>query len=54
MTQTEENVLSGRKKAAILLISLGTQNAIKILKFLKEDEIEQVTLEIAGVGKIED
>lgn len=54
MTHTEDNILLGGKKAAILLISLGTQNAIKILKYLREDEIEQVTFEIANVGKIED
>lgn len=50
----QNEILSGRKKAAILLVSLGTQNAIKILKHLKEDEIEQVTIEIASIGKVEE
>jgi flagellar motor switch protein FliG len=48
-----DNALTGRKKAAVLLISIGTQNAIKVLKFLKEEEIEQVTVEIANAGKID-
>ncbi|NLG52657.1 MAG: flagellar motor switch protein FliG [Clostridiales bacterium] len=48
-----DNALTGRKKAAVLLISIGTQNAIKVLKFLKEEEIEQVTVEIANAGEID-
>lgn len=46
--------ITGIRKAAILLVSLGTKNAIRILQHLNEDEIEQVTLEIASVGKIEE
>ncbi|GIM47799.1 flagellar motor switch protein FliG [Collibacillus ludicampi] len=45
--------LSGRQKAAILLISLGPEMSAKIFKHLREDEIEQLTLEIANVRKIE-
>lgn len=39
--------LDGIQKAAILLITLGPEKAAGIFKHLKEDEIEQLTLEIA-------
>jgi len=52
MSQLES--ISGKKKAAILLISVGSQNAIKLLKHLKDEEIEQVTMEIASLNKIAD
>ena len=45
--------LTGREKAAILLISLGTDRASQIYKHLKEEEIEQLTLEIANLRKID-
>jgi len=45
--------LSGKEKAAILLVSLGMEKASEIYKHLKEDEIEQLTMEIANLRKIE-
>ena len=45
--------LSGRQKAAILLISLGPEVSAQIFKHLREDEIEQLTLEIANVRKVD-
>lgn len=45
--------LSGREKAAILLVALGTDRASNIYKYLNEDEIEQLTLEIANLRKID-
>ncbi|NDI33392.1 flagellar motor switch protein FliG [Chengkuizengella sediminis] len=45
-------LLSGRQKAAILLISLGTETSAEVFKHLKEEEIEQLTLEIANVRKV--
>lgn len=45
--------LSGREKAAILLVALGTERASNIYKYLREDEIEQLTLEIANLRKID-
>lgn len=39
--------LSGKQKAAAIIISLGADDASKIYKFLKEDEIEQLTYEIS-------
>ncbi len=43
--------INGRQKAAHLLISLGPEKSAKIFRHLKEDELEQVTLEIANVRK---
>ncbi|MGE5421727.1 MAG: flagellar motor switch protein FliG [Ignavibacteriales bacterium] len=44
--------LGGKQKAAHLLIALGPERSSKIFKFLKEEELEQVTLEIANVRKV--
>ena len=46
------SLLSGKKKAAILLISLGQETAANIFKKLKEEEIEVLTLEIANQKKV--
>ncbi len=43
---------TGRQKAAMLLITLGPEKAAKIFKYLKEEEIEQLTLEIANIRAI--
>ncbi len=45
--------ISNRQKAAILLISLGPEVAANVYKHLREDEIEQLTLEIATLRKVE-
>lgn len=39
--------LTGKQKAAAIIISLGAEDASRIYKFLKEDEIEQLTYEIS-------
>jgi len=44
--------LTGREKAAILLITLGPEKSAQIFKHLKEDEIEQLTLEIANISAV--
>ncbi|MCL1989026.1 MAG: flagellar motor switch protein FliG [Firmicutes bacterium] len=44
--------LTGREKAAILLIALGPEKSAKIFKHLKEEEIEALTLEIANTSTI--
>ena len=43
---------TGKEKAAMLLISLGPEKSAKIFKYLKEEEIEQLTLEIANIRTI--
>lgn len=50
MTSTE---LTGKQKAAIILISLGSELSAKILKNFREDEIEDLTLEIANIRRID-
>ncbi len=47
------NELTGKQKAAILMVSLGPDVSASIYKHLSEDEIEQLTLEISSVRKIE-
>ncbi len=42
----------GVQKSAILLIALGPEKSAKIFKHLKEDEIEQLTLEIANTSSV--
>ncbi|MDW0109232.1 flagellar motor switch protein FliG [Sporosarcina aquimarina] len=45
--------MSGKQKAALLLISLGPEVSASIYKHLSEEEIERLTLEISGVRKVE-
>ena len=45
--------VGGREKAAILLVALGQDFAAQVFRHLKEEEIEQVTLQIAAVRKVE-
>ncbi|GEL06654.1 flagellar motor switch protein FliG [Salisediminibacterium halotolerans] len=45
--------LTGKEKAAILLISLGPDVSAHVYRHLSEEEIEKLTLEIAGVRKVE-
>jgi len=44
--------LTGREKAAILLITLGPEKSAQVFKHLKEDEIEALTLEIANISAV--
>ncbi len=44
--------MSGLEKAAVLLISLGPEKSVNVFKHLKEDEIEQLTLEIANTRSV--
>jgi len=45
--------LSGKEKAAILLIALGKEYSSKIFKHLRDDEIEQLTLDITNVRRVD-
>lgn len=44
--------ISGIQKAAILLIALGPERSAQVFKHLKDDEIEQLTLEIANTKSV--
>lgn len=50
--QTTRNGIAGRQKAAVLLVSLGTELSSAILRHLGEEEIELVALEIANLPKV--
>lgn len=47
-----KNGLDGIQKSAILLIALGPEKSAQIFKHLREDEIEQLTLEIANTSSV--
>jgi len=53
VAKASAQTLSGRQKAAILLISLGPEVSAQIFKHLRDEEIEQLTLEIANVRKVD-
>ncbi len=44
--------MTGVEKAAVLLIALGPEKSSMIFKHLREDEIEQLTLEIANTRSV--
>ncbi|MCQ2517370.1 MAG: flagellar motor switch protein FliG [Lachnospiraceae bacterium] len=52
MARKEEDKISGIQKAAVLLISLGPEKSAMIFKHLKEEEIEELTLEIANTRSV--
>lgn len=52
MAKAAEDKISGLQKAAILLIALGPERSAAIFRHLKEEEIEELTLEIANTRSI--
>ncbi|MGI6142455.1 MAG: flagellar motor switch protein FliG [bacterium] len=44
--------LSGKEKAAIALITLGPELSAEVFKHMREDEIEELTLEIASMRRV--
>lgn len=44
--------INGAQKAAAVIIALGADTASKIYKYLKEDEVEQLTYEIARMSHL--
>lgn len=44
---------TGRQKAAIFLVTIGSDLSSEIFKYLREDEIEKLTFEIARLEKVE-
>lgn len=48
----KSNEMMGIQKVAILLIALGPEKSATIFKHLKEDEIEELTLEIANTRSV--
>ncbi len=52
MARMGEERITGLQKAAILLISLGPERSAGVFKHLKEEEIEELTLEIANTRSV--
>lgn len=44
--------LNGNQKVAVLLISLGVDSASNVLKSLRDDEVEEISLEIAKMKNV--
>jgi len=53
MAKKDQKELTGKQKAAILLISLGPDVSASVYKHLSEEEIEKLTLEISSVKKVD-
>jgi len=52
MPPTTTVKLTGEQKAAVLLVALGPEISAEIFKELKEETVEQVTLQIANLKKV--
>lgn len=46
--------LEGLSKAAVLMLAIGPANAAKLLKHLRPAQVEEVTRELAGLGRVRD
>ncbi len=44
--------LRGKEKAAILMLALGSELSANVFRYLDEDQIEAITMEIATMGRI--
>lgn len=49
---TREERLTGRRKAAALLITLGKERSAEVLRHLSDDDIERLTWEISAMGEL--
>lgn len=52
MPQNDLNRLSGKQKAAILMLTLGPDLSAEVFQHLSEEYIEELTLEIANMQKV--
>ena len=52
MASKSQTELNGLQKAAILFIIVGPEKASKVFRYLKDDEVESLTLEIANMKNI--
>jgi flagellar motor switch protein FliG len=52
MARHGEEKMSGLEKSAVLLITLGPERSANVFKHLKEEEIEELTLEIANTRSV--
>lgn len=49
--RTSTSWLTNRQKAALVIVSLGTERASQIYKYLKQSEVEELTYEVARLGQ---
>ena len=47
-----EERLTGRRKAAALLITLGKERSAQVLRHLNDEDIERLTWEISAMGEL--
>jgi flagellar motor switch protein FliG len=45
--------MTGLRKAAVLLVHMGKENAARILSVLRESEVEELTAEVVKLGSVE-
>ena len=45
--------MKGRRKAAVLLVALGPERAAEVFKHLRDEEIESLSLEMAGLHRVD-
>lgn len=50
MKLSKEIKITPEQKAAAIVVSLGVEKASKVYKYLTEDEIERITIEVAKLG----
>jgi flagellar motor switch protein FliG len=48
-----ETKISDKQKAALIIISLGAEKAARIYRYLKEEEVEQITVEVASIHRVD-
>lgn len=53
MMRESADKLSGRRKAAALLITLGKQRSSEVLRHLSDEDIERLTWEITAMGELQ-
>ncbi len=49
---TSDQKLTGRRRAAALLITLGKENSAEVLRHMSDEDIERLTWEISAMGEL--
>lgn len=52
MVESEQKI-TNKTKAALVIISLGPEKAAKLYHYLKDDEVEQLTVEVASIQGVD-
>jgi len=50
---TKKRTLTGRQRAAVLMLALGEQHGAKIWSLLDDDELREISIEMSTIGTIE-